>query len=114
MAEPDDIILFEPAIPVKGFILGNEVLVGASGYRARDSARIHLRARVEHVRQILYADAVTHFETGGRAISLLGCFRSLLILHGGSLPPKSFSLSRCTESQFFSLSSRPPAQSHPP
>src|SRR5216683_2177766 len=30
LTEPDDVILFEPAIPVKSFILGNEVLVCAS------------------------------------------------------------------------------------
>src|SRR5438445_13560737 len=61
LAEPDDVILFEPAIAVKGFILGNEVLVGASSDRARDPARIHLRAGVEHVRNILDADAVAVF-----------------------------------------------------
>ena len=34
LTEPDDVILFEPAIPVKGFILGNEVLVCAGSDRA--------------------------------------------------------------------------------
>src|SRR5712671_5094594 len=64
LTEPDDVILFRPAIPVKGFVLGNEVLVCASGDRSGDAARIDLRARVEQVRQILYSDAVAHPETG--------------------------------------------------
>jgi hypothetical protein len=75
LTEPDDVELFDPAVPVNGFMLGDEVLVCASGDRPRDIARIDLRARVEHVRQIFYADPIAHLEAGGRVDRGLGFFR---------------------------------------
>src|ERR1700730_6240128 len=45
LTEPDDVILFEPAVVVKGFILGNEVLVPLPTPRAADG--VHQASRAQ-------------------------------------------------------------------
>src|SRR5712691_8010798 len=112
LTEPDDVILLRPAIPVEGFVLGNEVLVCASSDRSRGTARIDLRARVEQVRQILYADAVAHFETRGRVIGVLRRFQGFLFFHSETSPPQSFPATRLAKCGFYRRASEPRPKSN--
>jgi hypothetical protein len=65
LAKADDVILFQASVVIEGFVLGDKVLVRASGDRPDDATHVILRAGVEHVRHVLHLDAVAHFETAG-------------------------------------------------
>src|SRR5208282_4761027 len=76
LPEPNDVVLFQLAIPIESFVFGDKILVSASGDRSDNTAHIHLGAAVEQVRHVLDANPVAHLE-GGFGSGILRFFQRL-------------------------------------
>src|SRR5207302_357945 len=74
LPEPHDVeLLALRVVPIPGLILRDEVFVSPGCDRAAHATDIHLRTRVEQVRQILHANAIPK-SNRARAFSVLPLF----------------------------------------
>jgi hypothetical protein len=82
LTEPNDVILFEPPIPVECLIFWDDILVRGGGYRSDHTTDVHLGTRIEHVRCVFNTHAVANLEATWPTRRAWTFFTGSGLLHG--------------------------------